>query len=151
MILGVYDDDYDLDFEDEYEYEEEPVEEKKTDYLGNILKLAPYALKLGGTVLDFFSNKEEEKEKGKGKEKKKEVDEEVKKQLKEIDEQKKYCLELAKMMCEDKGEERAMKIFRTIGPRFFNGFKNSKSIKLAISTKVTTYDELVDILAKYQG
>ena len=68
-----------------------------------------------------------------------------------LDEQKKYCLELAKMMCEDKGEERAMKIFRTIGPRFFNGFKNSKSIKLAISTKVTTYDELVDILAKYQG
>ena len=96
MILGVYDDDYDLDFEDEYEYEEEPVEEKKTDYLGNILKLAPYALKLGGTVLDFFSNKEEEKEKGKGKEKKKEVDEEVKKQLKEIDEQKKYYEELNK-------------------------------------------------------
>jgi nifR3 family TIM-barrel protein len=68
-----------------------------------------------------------------------------------LDEQKKYCLELAEMMCSDKGEERAMKFFRTIGPRFFNGFSNSKSIKIEISTKIQTYGELVDILAKYQG
>ena len=85
----------DLGFEDddEYDYGEE---ENKTDYLGSILELAPYALALGGKVLDFFSNKEEKNEKEKDKEKTKEVNEEVKKQLKEIEDQKKVYEELNK-------------------------------------------------------
>ena len=85
----------DLGFEDddEYDYGEE---ENKTDYLGSILELAPYALALGGKVLDFFTNKEEKNEKEKDKEKTKEVNEEVKKQLKEIEDQKKVYEELNK-------------------------------------------------------
>ena len=84
---------YALEDDDEFEYEEE---ENKTDYLGSILELAPYAFALGGKVIDFFYKKEEKNEKEKEKEKKKEVDEEVKKQLKEIEEQKKAYEELNK-------------------------------------------------------
>lgn len=67
-----------------------------------------------------------------------------------LDEQKQYCLQLAKMMCDDKGEEVAMRIFRSIGPRFFAGFNNSKQLRVAIASKITTYQELVELLKNYQ-
>ncbi len=64
-------------------------------------------------------------------------------------EQKQYCLDLAKMVIEDKGEEKGMKIYRTIGPKFFEGFPNSKTIRSEIASKISSYKDLVDILEKY--
>ncbi|MPN61554.1 putative tRNA-dihydrouridine synthase [bioreactor metagenome] len=63
-----------------------------------------------------------------------------------LDEQIKYSLQLAKMMIEDKGEISAMKIYRTIGPRFFFNFPNCKTIRTAIATTVTTYKDLESIV-----
>ena len=66
-----------------------------------------------------------------------------------LDEQKKYCYELAKEMIEEYGEDKALRIFRTIGPRFFNGYSNSKAIKSKITLGVTTLDELKEVLDNY--
>ncbi|MEA5060852.1 MAG: tRNA-dihydrouridine synthase family protein [Erysipelotrichaceae bacterium] len=63
-----------------------------------------------------------------------------------LDEQIKYSLQLAKMMIEDKGEISAMKIYRTIGPRFFFNFPNCKTIRTAIATTITTYKDLESIV-----
>ena len=61
-----------------------------------------------------------------------------------------YCLKLAKMIIEDKGENRGMRIFRSIGSRFFNNFPNSKILKNRISTEINVYQDLVNILEEYQ-
>ncbi len=66
-----------------------------------------------------------------------------------LDEQKEYCLKLAKMMCEDKGEDMAMRIFRSIGPRFFSGFKNSKKLRVTIASQVSTYQQLCDVVNEF--
>ena len=66
-----------------------------------------------------------------------------------LDEQKNYCYELAKEMIEEYGEDKALRIFRTIGPRFFNGYPNSKVIKNKITLGVTTLDELKEVLDNY--
>lgn len=60
--------------------------------------------------------------------------------------QKKYCLKLARMVIKDKGEDLGMKVFRSIGPRFFTSYPNSKKLRVALTTKVTTYKELKTIL-----
>ena len=85
------------------EEEEEDVEENKDDFFGSVIKLAPFALKLGEKVIDYFSQKEENKSKEQEKENKeknekknKELKENVEKQIKEINEQKKYYEELNK-------------------------------------------------------
>ena len=36
------------------EEEEEDVEENKDDFFGSVIKLAPFALKLGEKVIDYF-------------------------------------------------------------------------------------------------
>ena len=66
-----------------------------------------------------------------------------------LEEQIKNCLELAKAIVEDKGEYTGIKIFRSIGPRFFNGFPNSKAIKNRICTETDTYQDLETILMEY--
>ncbi|MDY0177678.1 MAG: tRNA-dihydrouridine synthase family protein [Bacilli bacterium] len=63
-----------------------------------------------------------------------------------LKEQAEFALELAKEMIIEKGEETAMRIYRSIGPKFFNGFANSKKIKTAIATSLTSYDELTSII-----
>lgn len=63
-----------------------------------------------------------------------------------LEEQAQYALELAREMIEDKGEEMAMRIYRSIGPKFFNGFANCKKVKTAITTSITTYQELENII-----
>ena len=67
----------------------------------------------------------------------------------DLDEQIKYCLALAMVIVEDKGEEVGIRIFRSIGPRFFNGFPNSKTIKNRICTETYTYFDLERILQEY--
>jgi len=59
-----------------------------------------------------------------------------------IEEQAKYCLDLAKLIVQEKGEDSGIKIFRSIGPKFFIGYPNSKTIRQEIATKVLTYKEL---------
>ena len=66
-----------------------------------------------------------------------------------LNDQKKWCLELAKSMVEEYGEDKALRIFRTIGPRFFNGYPNSKQIKTKITLGVQTIDEFEIALNEY--
>lgn len=68
-----------------------------------------------------------------------------------LEEQKKYCYELAKMIVEDKGEYSGIRIFRGIGPKFFNGFKNCKQVKLAIAAQIETLEDLKNVLDEYTG
>lgn len=61
-------------------------------------------------------------------------------------EQIEYCLELGKMIIQEKGEERGMSIYRTIAPKFFSGFKNSKMYRNRLVTELVSYDSLNQIL-----
>ncbi len=60
--------------------------------------------------------------------------------------QKKYCLKLARMVIKDKGEETGMKVFRSIGPRFFTNYPNAKKLRVELTTHVNTYSDLKRIL-----
>lgn len=64
-------------------------------------------------------------------------------------EQIEYCKELAKMVCLEKGEYMGMRIFRSMGSKFFNGFPNCKKLKTRITVEIEKYDDLVRILQDY--
>ena len=68
-----------------------------------------------------------------------------------LDEQKKYCLELAKYLIEEKGEDTAMRIYRSIAPKFFSGFANSKSLRLKLAQDMSTYQFLKETLEGYNS
>ena len=61
-----------------------------------------------------------------------------------------YCLELAKAMMEEKGELTAMRIYRSIAPKFFSGFANSRTLRTILATSLTTYQSLVNILEEFK-
>lgn len=63
-----------------------------------------------------------------------------------LKEQINYCLALARKVIEEKGEEVGMRIYRSIAPKFFNGFKNSKKYKTRLVTELVSYDSLNQIL-----
>ena len=63
-----------------------------------------------------------------------------------LDEQKKYCYDLAKYLIEEKGEEKGMRIFRSMAPRFFSGYPNSKELRSKLVQELTTYGDLERIL-----
>ena len=65
-------------------------------------------------------------------------------------EQCEYCLELAKSMCEEKGELTAMRIYRGIAPKFFSGFANSRTLRTVLATSLTDYQSLVMILDEFK-
>ena len=65
-------------------------------------------------------------------------------------EQCEYCLELAKSMCEEKGELTAMRIYRGIAPKFFSGFANSRTLRTVLATSLTDYQSLVNILDEFK-
>ena len=65
-------------------------------------------------------------------------------------EQCEYCLELAKSMCEEKGELTAMRIYRGIAPKFFSGFANSRVLRTVLTTSLTDYQSLVNILDEFK-
>ena len=67
----------------------------------------------------------------------------------DIEKQIEYCLELAKKVIEEKGENTGMRIFRSMGSRFFNSLPNTKVLKNRISSEINTYQDLVDILNEY--
>jgi len=65
-------------------------------------------------------------------------------------EQCEYCLELAEAMVEEKGELTAMRIYRSIAPKFFTGFANSRTLRTVLATSLTTYQSLVNILDEFK-
>ena len=65
-------------------------------------------------------------------------------------EQCEYCLELAKSMCEEKGELTAMRIYRGIAPKFFSGFANSRVLRTVLAISLTDYQSLVNILDEFK-
>ena len=66
-----------------------------------------------------------------------------------LQEQIRYCKELAKMICDDKGEYMGMRVFRSMGSKFFNGFPHCKELKQRITTETSTYDDLEIIIDEY--
>ena len=66
-----------------------------------------------------------------------------------LNEQKEYCLELARFLIEEKGEERAMKIYRSMAPKFFVGFPDSKALRSKLAQDMSTYHFLKEALDSY--
>lgn len=65
-------------------------------------------------------------------------------------EQKKYCLELLKELIEEKGEKRAVTIFRSMAPAFFNSLPNVKTLKRRLASEITTYQSVEEIIEDYE-
>ena len=63
-----------------------------------------------------------------------------------LKEQLQYCYDLALKVIEEKGEERGLRIYRGIAPKFFNGIKNSKQYRLRLSSELTDLNSLKTIL-----
>ncbi len=63
-----------------------------------------------------------------------------------FEDQKKYCLKLAKMLIEEKGEDTAMRVFRGIAPKFFASIPNCKKLRNRLSTEMDSYEDLENIL-----
>ena len=68
-----------------------------------------------------------------------------------LNEQIEYCLELAREIIEEKGEQTAMRIYRGIATKFFDGFPKSKILKSRLSTELSTYDDLVRLIEEYKN
>lgn len=66
-------------------------------------------------------------------------------------EQKEYCVELADYLIKEKGEINAMRIYRGIAPKFFNGFKFSKALKNKLSTELIDKNSLIRIIDEYEN
>ena len=64
-------------------------------------------------------------------------------------EQVEYCKQLAQLLIEEKGEAKAMRVYRGIATKFFDGFPNSKPLKCRLSTELNTYLDLINILNDY--
>ena len=62
-----------------------------------------------------------------------------------------YCLALAKSMVEEKDEYTAMRIYRSIAPKFFSGFPNSRTFRTVLSTSLTDYQSLVNIIEEFKS
>lgn len=62
----------------------------------------------------------------------------------------KYLKELAEEMIEEKGEYTAMLVMRSIAPKFFNKFPNTKKLKLKLVSALTTRESLERILNEIQ-
>lgn len=60
-----------------------------------------------------------------------------------------YCKELARLLIEEKGEDKAMRVYRGIATKFFDGFPKSKHLKCRLSTDLNKYSDLLDILSEY--
>ena len=67
-----------------------------------------------------------------------------------FDEQVEYCLALARSMIEEKGEKKAMAVYRSIAPKFFLGYPNAKALRTKLATSLYTYQSLLDILEEYK-
>ena len=68
-----------------------------------------------------------------------------------LDEQINYFLELARDLIEEKGEVIAMRVYRGIATKFFDGFPHSKPLKSRLSTELNTYSDLTRLLEEYKN
>ena len=68
-----------------------------------------------------------------------------------FDEQVEYCLALARYMIEEKGEKKALAIYRSIAPKFFLGYPNAKALRTKLATSLYTYQSLIDIIEEYKN
>ena len=68
-----------------------------------------------------------------------------------LDEQIKYCLDLADYLIKEKGETRAMMVYRSIASKFFTGFPNAKQIKAKLSQNIVDKKSLFSIIEEYKN
>ena len=68
-----------------------------------------------------------------------------------FDEQVEYCLELARYLIEEKGEEKAMRIYRSMAPKFFKGIPEVKKLNSRLASELVSYDSLVEIINDYKS
>lgn len=66
-----------------------------------------------------------------------------------LTEQAELCKELARNLMDEKGEEIAMRVFRGIATKFFDGYPNNKKLNQRLSTELVTYDDLNSIITDY--
>jgi len=66
-----------------------------------------------------------------------------------LKEQLEWCYKLGTMIVEEKGEERGMRIYRSIASKFLNGFPNSKDYRVRLTTELVDLKSLRDILEDY--
>ncbi len=64
-----------------------------------------------------------------------------------LKEQLQWCLQLGEQVVAEKGEERGMRIYRSIAPKFISGIKNCKAYRLKLSSELTDLNSLKCILA----
>ena len=67
-----------------------------------------------------------------------------------LEEQKQYCLELAKEIVNEYGENKGMRIYRSMAPKFFQGYPNSKELRTQLSQNLNTFADLENILNSIQ-
>ncbi|MFA7032167.1 MAG: tRNA-dihydrouridine synthase family protein [Bacilli bacterium] len=61
-----------------------------------------------------------------------------------------WCQSLGDSLIASLGERRAMKIYRGIAPKFFNGFPGAKSIKIRLASELVDRNSLKEILKAIQ-
>lgn len=66
-----------------------------------------------------------------------------------LKEQLEWCYELGIKIAKEKGEDKGMRIYRTIAPKFLAGFKNSKAFRNRLVTEMTSLETLRNILNDY--
>lgn len=59
-----------------------------------------------------------------------------------LEEQKRYCLELGEVIAKEKGEMMGMRMYRSIAPKFFTGFPNSKEIRTKLAQNLDSLEYL---------
>lgn len=63
-----------------------------------------------------------------------------------LKEQLEWCYELGTKVVEEKGEDRGMRIYRSIAPKFIVGIKNCKGYRLRLSSELVSLESLKTIL-----
>ena len=63
-----------------------------------------------------------------------------------LKEQLEWCYELGTKVVEEKGEDRGMRIYRSIAPKFLVGIKNCKVYRLRLSSELVSLESLKRIL-----
>ena len=66
-----------------------------------------------------------------------------------LEEQVDYCLDFARHLIEEKGEEKAMLVYRSIAPRFFSNLPMVKKIKTRLANELKSYKDLENIIYEY--
>ena len=61
------------------------------------------------------------------------------------------CIDLANSLIKEKGEKVAMRIYRSIAPKFFSGFPNSKNLRVKLASQMTTFNSMLEILEQFES